>query len=95
MVTPTRALQAGQCWPMGWGAKCPQATRCTRVSGVADSGQVWGLCTTNNHNNQSLSDNSRGRKYLVRNQWRIMSLSVPTRDVKWGQGILYYPSGKY
>ena len=63
MVTSTKALLAGQCWPMGWAANCPLTTPCTRASGGEASGRVKGRSTTNTLNNQSMSVSSRGRTY--------------------------------
>ena len=94
MVTCTEALPAGQCWPMGWAANCPLTTPSTRASGGGASGRVKGRSTTNTPDNQSMSVISRGRKWCLGEDNSSLAVDV-ARDVKWGQGILYYPSGKY
>ena len=75
MVTSTKALLAGQCWPMGWAANCPLTTSCTRASGGEALGRVRGRSTTNILNNQSISVSSRGRKHNSV-EWRIIAVSL-------------------
>ena len=66
----------------------------TVYSGQWSGGFRSGLGTLYYQDSQQPEYVGQFKRYKNTPELRIISRVVP-RDVKWGQGILYYPSGKY